>query len=512
MRSLEASDRMKALPSWWRLPGWRVPRFQPARRLALPITLGTTLLLLAVPALVLRQLPRPQAFGLEKVMASVSLLQSFRATPERPVPELWRQRLGEALATRLWRTQTRPWWQFWDGAASGQPYLALSSRGIALASFQNLPVPPLRVGDILIFPPDPLSRQLLGDRLRVQVRPSPGLRLRCMPRLERDQAVFWRPSALGEMLGPLAPFLQDVQEGCLTLGLQADGLSWTGEAASVEGMLLEAPANGVDPATVPQLEPNAEDPLLLVEGTSLERLLAGLLARELIRQPLAERWGFGRDQLALLRHAPFRLVLRPLAKGPFLASMELSVTVGSRERQWRDGLLRIGRTLEKEGFRLHTSPPAPTAGKASDSNAAKAAANAGPSTGAPKAPSDGVAATRQAPSTLIPWPTALWARQDGVVVGGWQRQTLAAGSSQITFFLGTSPGQPKSLLLSALPPRGGIRLTARPRELAQRGLLPPALPEVVQRSRWLWWQGEPFPGFGPDAPLSQLQGRLSLRP
>ena len=83
---------------------------------------------------------------------------------------------------------------------------------------------------------------------------------------------------------------------------------------------------------------------------------------------------------------------------------------------------------------------------------------------------------------------------------------------QITFFLGPQAARADSLRLSSLPPRGGMRLMARPRELALRGLLPPDLPEVVQRSSWLWWSSEPYPGFGRNAPLSQLQGSLSLRP
>jgi hypothetical protein len=57
-----------------------------------------------------------------------------------------------------------------------------------------------------------------------------------------------------------------------------------------------------------------------------------------------------------------------------------------------------------------------------------------------------------------------------------------------------------------------MRLMVRPRELALRGLLPEELPEVVRRGTWLWWSTEPFPGFGGDAPLSQVQGSLSLRP
>ncbi|MEB3318626.1 MAG: hypothetical protein VKO39_10880 [Cyanobacteriota bacterium] len=517
---------MKALPSWWRAPGWTPLRRTPPR-LPLALTLGTTLLLLVGPALLLRQLPRPQAFGLEKLMASVSLLQSFRANPDRPVPELWRQRLGPELADRLWRAQTRTWWQFWDGSASAQPFLAISSRGTPLASSRGLAVSPLRVGDLVIFSPDPLSQRLLNDRLRLQVRPSPGLRLRCLPRLERDQAVFWRPTALGELLGPLAPFFQDVQEGCLTLTLQSAGLSWSGEAASVEGMLLEAAPNMVDAPAEPPFRPAATDALLELQGTSLERLLAGLLARELIRQPLAERWGIGREQLALLRHTPFRLLLRPLPQGPFQASMELSVRVGGKERQWKDVLRRLAGTLQKEGLRLHSSPPAPPAAPPAPPGGPEVAP-AAEKPGGPRAPSAsdalGVARGKDAgmsrpPSSaptnagpLQPWPLALWAREDGVVVGGWQVRSEAGDNDQISFFLGPQAAQPAPVQVSELPKQGGMRLLARPRELALRGLLPEPLPEVVKRSTWLWWSADPLPGLGPDAPLSQLQGSLSLRP
>jgi hypothetical protein len=520
---------MKALPSWWRAPGGVSPRLGPPG-MPLAFTLGTTLLLLLGPAVLLLQLPRPQALGLEKLMASVSLLQSFRASPERPVPELWKQRLGGATAERLWRLQTRTWWQFWDGNAAGQPFLAISSRGLPLASLRALAVPPLRVGDLAILSPDLLSRQLLSERLRPQVRPSPGLRLRCLSRLERDQAVFWRPSALGVLLGPLAPFLQEAQEGCLTLSIQSAGLSWSGEAASVEGMLLEAPQTGANAAPVPTVSPSATDPLLKLEGTSLERLLAGLLARELIRQPLAERYGFGRDQLALLRQTPFRLVLRPLAQGPFQASIELTVMVAGKERQWKEVLVHLGDKLQQEGLRQLSSPPpapatsqtppvVPARGSASRATPS-AAEDPSPSTALAPAPLPAGSAPSPAASEratprgarLSPWPLALWTREDGVVVGGWQRRRVGAGSDQITFFLGPKAAQPAPLRGSDLPLRGGMRLMVRPRDLALRGLLPPELPEVVKRSAWLWLLTEPSPGFGRDAPLSQVQGSLLLRP
>jgi len=51
-------------------------------------------LLVLVPALLLTRWSRPRAVGLEQLMASASLLQSFPAAPDRPVPALWNQRLG----------------------------------------------------------------------------------------------------------------------------------------------------------------------------------------------------------------------------------------------------------------------------------------------------------------------------------------------------------------------------------------------------------------------------------
>ncbi|MEB3333969.1 MAG: hypothetical protein VKP70_03185 [Cyanobacteriota bacterium] len=539
---------MKALPSWCRIPVRPSPG-PTLPRVPLALTLTTTLLLLLVPALLLRRLPRPQALGLEKVMANVSLLQSFAPNPERPVPDLWRQRLGGPLAERLWRLQTRSWWQFWGGQGGEQPFLAISSRGLEASSPRALPVAPLQVGDLAIFSPDPPSRQWLGERLRNEVRPSPGLRFRCLPRLEREQAVFWRPAALGVLLGPLAPFLQTYQEGCLSLAIQADGLSWSGEAASVEGMLLEAPQRTMEQPRVTVAPPGPTDALLEVQGGSLERLFAGLLAREPIRQPLAERYGFGQEQIALLRHTPFRLVLRPLAAGPFQASMELTVQVAGKETPWRAALGRLARNLERQGLHLlpagsagapaGMSSGAPAGGSSAATPGGKtpsaAPAAAPPSSGLPPSPgktnpgsanpetgagggavSQGTAGSKRAAggkgAALVVWPSALWAREDGVVVGGWQRRSGPGQPEQITFFLGPKPALAAAVPATPLPAGDAMRLLARPRELALRGLLPQDLPEVVKRSAWLWVSAEPMAGGQRDSPLSQLQGSLGLRP
>ncbi|MFN9631784.1 MAG: hypothetical protein ACK59A_16370 [Cyanobacteriota bacterium] len=551
---------MKALPSWWRIPG----RPSLARRLPRPplaLTLGTTLVLLLVPAVLLRQLPRPQALGLEKLMANVSLLQSFGPNPDRPVPELWRQRLGAPLAERVWQLQTRSWWQFWGDQGEGEPFLAIASRGLPATALQALPVPPLQVGDLAIFSPDLQARQRLNERLRNEVRPSPGLRFRCLPRLERDQAVFWRPTALGVLLGPLAPFLQNVQEGCLSLAIQEDGLRWSGEAASVEGMLLEAAQPAREEPQGPLVSPARTDPLLEVRGRSLERLLAGLLAREPIRQPLAERYGFGQEQIALLRQTPFRLVLRPLASGPYQASMELTVQVTGKEGLWKAALAQLAQNLHREGLRLRPASTAPGGPGAPGGSGAPGLPGApgGPDAGRPGSvspapgrpgsvspdagrpgsvsPSAGrpgsvsldagrsgsVAPGAGSPGSVSPgapakvaplvvWPSALWAREDGVVVGGWQLERAPGQADQLTFFLGPKPAKTPPLPPTTQAMAGSMSLMARPRELALRGLLPPDLPEVIKRSTWLWVSAEPMAGRERDVSLSQLQGRLVLRP
>jgi hypothetical protein len=473
--------RFKALSPRWSPQGWPSLRSK-LPRLPLACTLLTTLALLLVPSLLLGRLPRPQAIGLEKLMAQASLLQSFRASPDRPVPELWRQRFGVPAAEKLWRLQTRTWWQFWDGHAEAQPFLALSLRGLPPAFLTSVAVPPLTVGDLAIFPPDLLSRQILSSRLLPEVRRSGGLRLRCLPRLEHEQAVFWRPSALGVLLGPLAPFLQNYQEGCLSLTIRGDGLLWTGEAASVEGMVLQLPARGVNETSWPVMNPSASDELLEVQGSSLERLLAGLLARELIRQPLAERYGLGPVQISLLRQTPFRLLLKPKAQGPFQASMEVTVMVGNQQSAWKELLVRLSKALEKEGLRPLAKP-----------------------TAAPKP-------TLSPPAVSAPGPMALWQRKDGVVVGGWFWSSGKGSNEQITLFLGPPPAQQGGVLPERFLKGDGMLLMARPQKLATLGLLPPDLPEVVKRSAWLWFASEPFPGTGKDAPLSQLQGTLMLGP
>lgn len=448
------------------------------RRLPLPLTTATLALLLLLPALALGRWPRPRAQGLEQLMASSSLLQSFPASPGRPVPALWRDRLGEARASRLWREQRRPWWQFWGSHAEGGAYLALQENAAGPA--QALPPNGLRVGNLLVVAPDPLSRRLLQDQLRPDQRAGRGLYSTCLPRLESGQGVFWTAAGLGTLLGPVAPLFEAYQEGCLSLSLDGSALRWQGEASDRSATFLPPPSRPEPAGSASSLSPLPERLLLELQGSSLEQLFRGLLARQLIRDPLAARYGIDTRGLALLRRSPFRLRLLPQASGPFQASLELQVAVGADRRGWSQLLVGLGRSLQGQGLQDATGAPA-------------------------TALADPAAAERQ--SLEQRWRRqATWRRPDGVVLGGWRWLDPAGPSPQLLLFLGPPPQRRPGLAVAAepQPAAGALWLRARPRQLATLGLLPEQLPELVRRADLLGM--EAVGGKG----LSRLTGELRV--
>lgn len=439
-------------------------------------TAALTALLVLVPAGVLLRWPRPRAQGLERVLGQAALLQSFPAAPARPVPALWTQRLGPALASRVWRQQRRVWWQFWGRDGDGGAFLAFPAQSLppALTTGASTGLPPqsLRVDDLVVVAPDPLSLRLLQDQLKLAQRQRRGLEQRCLQRLQSEQAVFWSPLGLGVMAGPLAPLLQRFQEGCLTLQLQGASLGLSGEASAANGLLASAPT-----APLPADEPSPlpEDLLLEWRGPALEALLQGLLSRQLIREPLAARYGIGEGQLALLRRVPFVLRLRPLAQGPFQAALDLQLAVAGDRRPWAQLLAGLVPPLEAQG--LQAEP-------------------------------DGSAAL----------PSSSWRREDGQVVGGWRWVLPASGSPQLLLYLGPEP--PLAPVIQALPAVGrpgassAMVLRARPQGLAALGLLPPELPLPVQQAGQLALvaTSDPTGGRVLGSPLSQLTGRLQWQP
>ena len=483
-------------------------------RLPLPLTSLVLLVLLLLPALQLGRLPRPRAVGLEQLLGEASLLQSFPPTPERPVPALWRERLGAAQAESLWRRQRGPWWQFWGQHADAAPLLAFSASSLAGGPAAPLPANGLRVGDLVVVAADPLSRQLLRDRLLPQQRLSRGLNRRCLERLRQDQAVLWNSNGLGVITGPVAPLLQRLSRGCLSFALAGGGLIWQGEAGEAEGLL--APLDAARSGPGDPLPPLPTDRLLELEGGATDLLLEGLLSRPLIRDPLSRRYGLDGPRLALLRRTPFRLQLRPLSKGPFQASLELYLPVGRQKQAWQALLEQLSRALVEQGLSPVSADSAavpgsstPAPGRAGE-RPVGAGSPAGPAAEEPRAgASESPSETRRSGAGA----GATWRRPDGVIVGGWRWITPAQRDPQLLFFLGPVPAEPLLPIAQdagSLPGPGGLRLRSRPEALQALGLLPADVPELVRRADQLWMVAEPPAGADAATPLSRLSGGLRV--
>jgi hypothetical protein len=508
----------------------------------LPWTSSVIALLILLPSLALWRWPRPRANeGLEQLMTGASLVQSFPATPGRRLPQLWQQRLGEGLGEALWQRQTRPWWQIWGPEGQGAPFLVLQASGWPAELSKPLPPQALRLSDLMVVAPDQLARQSLAASLRPQQRRNRGLHSRCLERLSQDQAVFWNPTALGAMAGPLAPLMQRFQEGCLTLSLEARGLSWQGEATSVDGVLAQLDTEAPPVTPLAAALPLPPDELLQVQGGSLQDLLEGLLSRQLIREPLALRYGLDSERLRGLRFAPFRLRLRPQPQGPFQASLELQVRLRQPPQTWQPVLQRLAQSLREQGFEpipLALAAPKPTNPSATAKPTTPATAapvgpapqgpapqGPAPQAAAPLAPGGPQAAAGTTPQTAAgstpqaqqgPKPPVnplamAWRRSDGAVVGGWRWLAAPRGQdAEVLFFLGPAPAQVGLMPTQALPRERSLQLRARPQALDQLGLLPAEMPAVVRSSEQLWTLTEPLTARTVFVPVSRLRGGLTL--
>jgi hypothetical protein len=486
----------------------------PSRRpFPLPITFATVVVLLMVPAVLLSRWSRPRAEGVEQLMGAASLLQSFPATPDRPIPALWIERLGPEIARDRWRAQHKVWWQFWATHSESAPFLAFRADS-PRSGAASLPPNALRVGDLLVFAENPTARQQLLTSLRPLQRRSRGLTLRCRQRLQAGQAVFWQAQALGSLLGPVAPLLERYQVGCLSLALEAQGLRWQGEAAAessgfpstsrlpreAAGSPPEGAAAGIvsapaltEVSDLPEQPLLPEDLLLELEGSSLDQLLQGLLARQIIRDPLASRYGLEGPRLALARQAPFRLRLHPLPEGPFQASLDLLVRVDGARSAWSTLLERVSASLLAQGFVAAVDAPLPLPGSP--------ASQPKPDRSLPSPPPpDGSAAT-------------VWKRPDGAAVGGWRWLKGRDSQPQLLMFLGPPP--PSVLPMGRLPGQrvepSQLALRVRPAALDALGLLPEEMPSLARRASQVWINSDPVNPARPGDGLSLLTGRLRLQ-
>lgn len=444
------------------------------RRCQLPNTAALVAALLLLPSAALLIWPRPQAVGLGRILAQAQLMQSFAASPGRPLPGLWQQRLG-ASAAPLWARQVGVWWQFWGAHGDAGAYLVLPASNLGDRKGPRWPLQPLVVDDLAVFAADPLSRQWLADRLRTISRPPRGLEQRCLQQLRRPQTVVWSAGGLGALAGPVAPLLQRLQQGCLTLDLSGHALGFSGEAASSSGVLGTSAGQRL-PALSER--PLPQGLLLELSGPSLDVLLQGLLARQLVREPLAARYGIAEPQLALLRRVPFVLRLREQSRGAFQASLDLELAPSERDRQaWAAVLRGLRDPLQQQG--LQEPPP----------RLQSSAARLG--------------------TQLLP--AASWTNDRGDVVGGWfwRAPTLAqtgAATPRLVLFLGPSPqlGLPEPQPNES--DQAALRLRARPADLQRLGLFPQGFPQLIRQASGL----ELLAGDGAQQPLSRLTGRLLL--
>ncbi|MFZ9752155.1 MAG: hypothetical protein ACO3B3_01165 [Cyanobium sp.] len=521
--------------------------------LPLPRTLATAALLIIGPALLLSRTARPRAEGLEQLMGSASLLQSFPATPDRPVPPLWSKRLGEPQASRLWRSQRRVWWQLWANQTEASPFLVIEAERAEAAARPDSPQS-LRVGDLLVVGENATASRQLAVSLRpLQRRSRAGLPLRCLQRLQGGQAVYWSGASLGAIVGQVAPLLESFQVGCLSLALEDRALRWQGEAAAASSRLSSAasagkpsraqgsPADGPLLAVPPLGErlPLGADQLLDIEGASLDLLLRGLLDRPMIRDPLASRYGLDGNRLEQARRTPFRLRLRPQNSGPFQAGLELQLLGGPSPASWSQVLDRISASLQAQGLvrgkpgALSTAPGpigaatptttsrGPAAGQAG-APVRPAASVAGPgspgsapatATSALAGPtSSGPTATGPGGSPGVGAAPITWQRPDGVTVGGWRWVADPGRAPQLLLFLGPPPpvALPIPLTGSFRPGQGQLWLRLRPQALAALGLLPQEIPALLQRSSQLWIEAEPLADGTTSEAISRLSGRLQL--
>ena len=418
------------------------------QRWPLRITALSTTLLLALPAGLLLLVPRRSATGLDRLLPDAALLQSFAVQPGQSVPPLWRQRLGAAEAERLWASQRRLWWQFWGPHGDAGAYLVL-------AAPPGLPLPPLslRVDDLIVVAPSPLARQLLQEQLKLRRRLPRGLEQRCSQTLRQQEAVHWNGIALAQMLGPLAPLAQSLQQGCLELRSEGAALLWQGEADATAGALAAAPP----PLPFTAAAPLSSRTLLELRGQRLELLLRGLTSSALLREALAQRYGLGEVQLRQLQDLPFTLELQPIANGPFRAGLLLQLELPPQRRPWELMLRELSRGLQAQG--LSSTQPLPS--------------------------------------------LTSWSREDGTVVGGWR--WLSA--RRLLLFLGPVP-----TAVAAEQPLAVMewQLLLRPTALAASQLLPDGLPLVVQRASQLQLQGRSR-GDRSGERQSALVGRLQLR-
>lgn len=426
--------------------------------------------------------PRPKAVGLAKLLLAADLLQSFPVDRSQPVPELWLKRLGPEAKT-LWSQSRGSWWQLWSRHEDRGAYLVLNGKDVPKG---RRPADTIEVDDLLLIAPDRLAAQEIKEPLRVTQHQLRGLEQRCLERLQQGQAVYWSNQGLAGILGPLTPLLLHWQQGCLSLQLSSDRLSWEGESSAVPGLQgAKPPLLQPDPGQ--RIETSLPSgTMLAMRGSRLDVLIGSLLRRSLVRDSLANHYGLDQESLQRLARSPFELSLRHLPTGPFRLGLTLEVGVGKDRKAWLKALEQLQAGLVNQGLQ-------------------------------------GVAGSVTQQGTLPQAQASdqTWKRSDGVIVGGWRwlpakepSQPGEERSNRLLLFLGPPP--PLGFGLRGAFPgswtNGQVQVVMRPNQLAKEQMMPTGLPPLIHAAERLdFVAGSPITGERPGE-FSPLWGELRLQP
>lgn len=287
-------------------------------------------------------------------MGSMQLVQGFRGNPSRPVPALWSQRLGVRRAGDLWKRQgSGLWWQAWS--TDGEAYLVLPATLLPRTERSGLVI--TAVDGLILSGADPLHREQLQQRLASsRPRPKPNLLVEdCLTRLEQGPAVVWSSDGLAAVSGTLAPLLQRVNHGCLSLDLRGESLYWKGVVGQRPLQAAPPSLRGVPSTAVHHAPDQERQPLLTIRGRQLEDVLGALLSRRIIQSPLEAEYGINQTARLQLAKAPFQLRLVELAKGPYQAGLQIQLPLAGGASQWRSTLEQIDDRLQERGMTIETT-------------------------------------------------------------------------------------------------------------------------------------------------------------
>lgn len=244
--------------------------------------------------------PKPQQGNLNPLLSQASLAQSLPVQALQPPPQLWKERLSEGLAKKLWRNGSGSWLQIWGPHGDAAPLLLVRAGKEADA----VPLS-LRWGPYRVVAADALGLQGLKQLLEKSkgLRHSP----RCAALDGVNPGIFWSGSGLVAIAANWSPLLVPLQQGCL----QLEGRRWWGQTRGGDSVLraTKLVEHGPEPTW-----PQSSAPLLL-QGDALSPLLAPLLA------PLLD----GAAEKSLLQ-SPFQLQLQfNPPKNPYQASIWIAL-------------------------------------------------------------------------------------------------------------------------------------------------------------------------------------------